>query len=171
MSLVSWAELKRAGWKVDDESLTCIWHPREKVTVYFEAKHGLLYLPIERCDAHDDAHDDNEEINVAPTGFLSNLMKNYITFRRAGHDKITQNRRAEWAAARRRGTEAPDSRIRYGEATTRLPEEERRALRITNRSNALSGTCSVHFGLLLSGAVDFRMTQLISQLVHDSFIR
>ena len=79
LSLVSWAELKRAGWKVD-ESLTCIWHPREKVTVYFEAKHGLLYLPIERCDAHDDAHDDNEEINVAPTGFLSNLMKNYITF-------------------------------------------------------------------------------------------
>ena len=59
LSLVSWAELKRAGWKVD-ESLTCIWHPREKVTVYFDAKHGLLYLPIERCDAHDDAHDDNE---------------------------------------------------------------------------------------------------------------
>ena len=62
--------------ELDDESLTCIWHPREKVTVYFEAKHGLLYLPIERCDAHDD----NEEINVEPTGFLSNLMKNYITF-------------------------------------------------------------------------------------------
>ena len=79
LSLVSWAELKRAGWKVG-ESLTCIWHPREKVTVYFEAKYGLLYLPIEHCDAHDDAHDENEEINVAPTGFLSNLMKNYITF-------------------------------------------------------------------------------------------
>ena len=38
-------------------------HPCEKVTVYFEAKHGLLYLPIGRCDAHDD----NEEIAVEPT--------------------------------------------------------------------------------------------------------
>ena len=44
---------------------TCIWHPRENVTVYFEAKHGLLYLPVERCSAHDD----NEEINVEPARF------------------------------------------------------------------------------------------------------
>ena len=73
LSLISWHELKRAGWKVD-ENLTYIWHTRAKVTIYFEMKNGLLYLPIDN-----DGYDDNE-MDIGPTGFLSNLMKNYITF-------------------------------------------------------------------------------------------
>ena len=67
LSLISWHELKRAGWRVD-EALSYIWHPRAQVTVYFEAKHGLLYLPIE---CNDDNYTQEE---IEPTGFMSNLM-------------------------------------------------------------------------------------------------
>ena len=54
MSLTSWHELKRAGWKVD-ENLTYIWHTRAEVTIYFETKkNGLLYLPIDNDGYSDD---------------------------------------------------------------------------------------------------------------------
>ena len=53
LSLISWHELKRAGWKVD-ELLTYIWHTRAEVTIYFEMKNGLLYLPIDNDGYNDD---------------------------------------------------------------------------------------------------------------------
>jgi hypothetical protein len=54
-------------------------------------KNGLLYLPIDN-DGYDD-----DEMDIRPTGFLSNLMKNYITFgdRSQRHDSQRTKERAE----------------------------------------------------------------------------
>jgi hypothetical protein len=89
LSLISWNELKRAGWKVD-ETLSGMWHPRAEVTVRFEAKHGSLYLLLKNDD--DDDYNDDEIAEVTPAGFLSNLMRNYITFGAPDMTKLRKDR-------------------------------------------------------------------------------
>ena len=62
MCLISWHELKRAGWKVD-KNLTYIWHAHAEVTIHFEMTNGLLYLPMDNDDY------DGDEMDIGPTSF------------------------------------------------------------------------------------------------------
>ena len=88
LNLMSWSELKKAGWLCFAD-LSGIYHPKYRLTIYFDEEDGVSYMPLVVDD--DFECDDVTAGSISHVGaFLSSMTKYFVTF---GGPDITRLRK------------------------------------------------------------------------------
>ena len=90
LSLISWSAMKKKGWKVLAD-ISGMYHEKYRVTIYFEERDGLSYMPVVEHVEHADRRltvDSAAMTHVTATAYpaaaslrkLSKMTQYYVTF-------------------------------------------------------------------------------------------
>ena len=106
INLVSWNELWKAGWK-SSEDIDYIYHPKYRVTIFFENIDGLAFMPlvVDENETNETTKETFAQSAARITSsFLSTLTKYYVIF---GGPDITRFRKTGEIVGLKLGGDAP----------------------------------------------------------------